>query len=333
MQIVQVNRRYRLKQSLGISGRCNMFRAANLIQPSHTVLVKTASSSSQCSLLPHECAVLDQLHWIPGIPQVVWTGIESELDVIILEDPGKILEDVFKSARRRLSMDTVVLSAEQLITCLQHIHSCSYIYSTFSPQNILVQPASPGQQATQIILFNFSLAELYRDLQTSIHVPFHCGLPFNECLPPTAFSSMNYHQHNQLSRQDDLQSLAYLLVYLACGLLPWLDVKALSMHDILQWKQQGAIAEVCSTLPLPFTTFLHYMHELPFTHKPHYSHILSLFQDLHVSATGSLSPPFLPTNVDPSDLSYWMDGALLAPATPQKCLCDAPIPSPTPVKK
>ncbi|KAI6102479.1 kinase-like domain-containing protein, partial [Pisolithus thermaeus] len=168
------------------------------------------------------------------------------------------------------------------ITCLQHIHSYSYIYSNFSPQNILVGPASPRQQANQIILFDFSLVELYRDPQTYAHVPFHHGLPSNQCLPPTAFSSMNYHQCNQLSRWDDLQSLAYLLVYLACGSLPWIDAKALSMHDILQQKQGAAIAEVCSTLPLPFTTFLHYAHELPFTHKPNYSHILSLFQDLHV---------------------------------------------------
>ncbi|KAI6006367.1 kinase-like domain-containing protein [Pisolithus marmoratus] len=184
-------------------------------------------------------------------------------------------------------MDTVALLAEQLITCLQHIHSHSYIYSNFSPQNILVSPASPGQQAKQIILFKFSLTELYRDPQTYTHVPFYHSLPFNECLPPTAFSSMNYHQHNQLSRWDDLQSLAYLLVYLACRLLPWLDAKALSTHDILQWKQGTAIAEV----------------------------------------------PFLPTDVDPSDLSYWMHGILLAPATPQKHLCDAAIPSPTPVKR
>ncbi|KAI6128941.1 kinase-like domain-containing protein [Pisolithus croceorrhizus] len=310
-----------------------MFRAADLILPSHTILVKTASSSTQCSPLPHECAVLDQLHGIPGIPQVVWTSIESKLDVIIFEDPGKMLEDIFKSAGRRLSLDTVVLLAEQLITCLQHIHSHSYIYSNFSPQNILIGPASPRQQANQIILFNFSLVELYRDPQTYAHVPFCHGLPSNQCLPPTAFSSMNYHQCNQLSRWDDLQSLAYLLVYLTCRLLPWIDAKALSTHDILQRKQGAAIAEVCSTLPLPFTTFLHYVHELPFTHKPDYSHILSLFQDLHVSATGSLSPPFLPTDVNPSDLSYWMDGALLAPVTPQKCLCDAPIPSPTPVKR
>ncbi|KIK23196.1 hypothetical protein PISMIDRAFT_101026 [Pisolithus microcarpus 441] len=310
-----------------------MFRAADFILPSHTVLVKTAGSSTQHSPLPHECTVLDQLHGIPGIPQVVWTGIESELDVIIFEDPGKMLEDIFKSAGRRLSLDTVALLAEQLITCLQHIHSCSYIYSNFSPQNILVRPASPGQQANQIILFNFSPAELYRDPQTYAHIPFHHGLPSNQHLPPTAFSSMNYHQCNQLSRQDDLQPLAYLLVYLACGLLPWVDAKALSTHDILQCKQGTAISEVCSTLPSPFTTFLHYMHELPFMHKPNYSHILSLFQDLHVSATGSPSPPFLPTDVNPSDLSYWMDGALLAPATPQKHLCDAPIPSPTPVKR
>ncbi|KAI6006399.1 kinase-like domain-containing protein [Pisolithus marmoratus] len=224
-----------------------MFRAVNLIQPSHVVLVKIASSSTCHSPLPHESAVLDQLHGIPNIPQVVWTGIKSKLDVVVLEDPGKRLEDVFKSAGRRLCMDTVALLAEQLITCLQHIHSHSYICSNFSPQNILVQPASPGQQANQIILFNFSLAELYRDLQTYAHVPFHCSLPSNEHLTPTAFSSTNYHQYNQLSRCDDLESLTYLLIYLTCGLLPWLDPKGLSTCDILQWKQGTSTAEVCST--------------------------------------------------------------------------------------
>ena len=118
--------------------------------------------------------------------------------------------------------------------CLQYIHSCSYIYLNIAPQNILVKPVSPGKDANEIFLFDFSLAQLYRDPQTYTHVPFCSSLPLTAPPHCTAFSSINYHLWNQLSHWDDLKSLAYLLIYLVHGSLPWCYPNALADSKMLQ---------------------------------------------------------------------------------------------------
>jgi casein kinase I family protein HRR25 len=40
------------------------------------------------------------------------------------------------------------------------------------------------------------------------------------------YMSINSHELNSQSRKDDLESLGYILVYLAKGKLPWMDIFA-----------------------------------------------------------------------------------------------------------
>jgi hypothetical protein len=94
-----------------------MFRVANLVDTGHTVLVKIGQSK-HCGLLEGELAILDQLHGLPGIPGVIWSGTEFEQDVMIFEDLGPTLDNVFKSTGRRLSMNTIVFLAEHLVSRL-----------------------------------------------------------------------------------------------------------------------------------------------------------------------------------------------------------------------
>ena len=68
--------------------------------------------------LQHKCAVLDQLHGIQGISNILWLENESEQDIIVFEDLGPTLEDVFKSTRQKLPVNTVALLAEQLVSKL-----------------------------------------------------------------------------------------------------------------------------------------------------------------------------------------------------------------------
>ncbi|KIJ05407.1 hypothetical protein PAXINDRAFT_21328 [Paxillus involutus ATCC 200175] len=274
MEVKRVDGRFRLKENLGTCTKCSMFRAANLVDIGHTVLVKIGQSKHR-GLLERERAILDQLRGLPGIPGVIWSGTEFEQDVMIFEDLGPTLDDVFKSTGRRLSMNTIVFLAEHLIKFLQHIHSRSYIYSNIRPQNILVGPVLPGQQTNELCLFDFSLTQLYRDPRTYSHVPFLSSRPLSTILP---FASLNHHSGNQLSRRDDLESLAYLLLYLARGSLPWIDTNVTSNSDILQSKESISVAQLCDALPSPFATFLSYARDLSFTQKPDYNYVLNLFR-------------------------------------------------------
>ncbi|KIJ10078.1 hypothetical protein PAXINDRAFT_16870 [Paxillus involutus ATCC 200175] len=72
MEVKHVDGRFRLKENLGTCTKCSMFRAANLVDIGHTVLVKIGQSK-HCGLLECEQAILDQLRGLPGIPGVIWS--------------------------------------------------------------------------------------------------------------------------------------------------------------------------------------------------------------------------------------------------------------------
>ena len=93
----------------------SIFWAVDLIERNHTVVVKTSSFSRYQSLLQHKHVVLDQLCGTRGILDIVWSGTESEQNIIVFKDQGKTLEDIFKSTGQKLSMSTISLLAEKLV--------------------------------------------------------------------------------------------------------------------------------------------------------------------------------------------------------------------------
>ncbi|KAF8836289.1 kinase-like protein [Paxillus ammoniavirescens] len=248
MEVKRVDGRFRLKENLGTCTKCSMFRAANLVDTGHTILVKIAQSK-HCGLLERELAILDQLRGLPGIPGIIWSGTEFEQDIMIFKDLGPTLDNVFKSTGR---MNTIVFLAEHLITFLEHIHSRSYIYSNIRPQNILVGPVLPGQQTNELCLFDFSLAQV---ISSAVETTW--------------------------SRSH----ISYYILHVS--------------------KESISVAQLCDTLPSPFTTFLSYAHDLSFTQKPDYNYVLNLFHTLHVDTTAP--PPALSPAVEMSERTYWME--------------------------
>lgn len=93
-----------------------------------------------------------------------------------------------------------------------------------------------------------------------------------------SFASINHHLGIQSSRRDDVESLAYTLIYLLRGSLPWLSSThpALSNDAILKLKQDTTVDELCSGIPSEFATFLQYSRSLAYTAKPDYTYLCSL---------------------------------------------------------
>lgn len=86
------------------------------------------------------------------------------------------------------------------------------------------------------------------------------------------------------SRRDDLESLAYSLIYFLIGRLPWQDMKARTSKQkrmrIFEKKLQTPVEELCRGLPRVFSDFLLYCRELKFDQEPNYDYLRSLFWDL-----------------------------------------------------
>ncbi|KAN0082706.1 hypothetical protein V8E55_008501, partial [Tylopilus felleus] len=106
-------------------------------------------------------------------------------------------EELFMANGRTLLLNTVSLLAQQLITCVQEIHSHNYMYLNFKPNNILIGLALSTLLPNPPFLFDFSHSQLYRNPQIFFHVSFeHRGkTPLDSA--SVAFSLINYHLGNQ----------------------------------------------------------------------------------------------------------------------------------------
>ena len=130
------------------------------------------------------------------------------------------------------------------------------------------------KQANVVHLIDFGLLKEFRDPNTYLHIL--CNSTHG--LTGTAtFALIHSHLGLELGRWDNLESLAYVLIYFLCGSLPWQDLR--SVQDIV-WSKRRATRKLCHRLPVEFRDFLDYCHSLPFDGKPDYGHFCNLFSNL-----------------------------------------------------
>jgi hypothetical protein len=84
-----------------------------------------------------------------------------------------------------------------------------------------------------------------------------------------------------LTRRDDLESLAYVLIYLMRGSLPWQNEQ--STTEILDMRMVITPSSLCEGLPTQFGIFLNYARSLDFKQKPDYQYLRGLFSCCHES--------------------------------------------------
>lgn len=79
-----------------------------------------------------------------------------------------------------------------------------------------------------------------------------------------------------LSRRDDLESLAYNFIYMLKGSLPWENIHGNNRwHKIHQMKSMSTTV-LCQGLPPEFREILKYAKKLKFFDRPDYDHVIGL---------------------------------------------------------
>ncbi|KIK23465.1 hypothetical protein PISMIDRAFT_38036, partial [Pisolithus microcarpus 441] len=122
----------------------------------------------------------------------------------------------------------------------------------------------------------FGIAKQYRHPSSRIHIPME---KTNELLGTLAFASLNSHLGLELSRRDDLEALAYMLLFLCNGSLPWLalpgDRRRLLPSAIHKLKAAFILGSH-PEMPTELLTFLSYARNLSFMQKPNYEHLRTI---------------------------------------------------------
>jgi serine/threonine protein kinase len=73
-----------------------------------------------------------------GIPSIYWVGIEGEFNVMVIELLGPSLEDLMMSCGRRLSIKTVCMIGEQMVSRMEYFHKMHILHRDVKPDNFLI---------------------------------------------------------------------------------------------------------------------------------------------------------------------------------------------------
>ena len=119
---------------------------------------------------------------------------------------GKSLENLFEANARKFSVKTVVMFGLQALDRLEFLHSKHFIHRDLKPDNFLI---GQGRQSHIIHLIDFGLSKKFIQ-KDGKHIPYRDG----KNLTGTArYASINTHLGVEQGRRDDLESLAYIMIY------------------------------------------------------------------------------------------------------------------------
>ena len=150
-----------------------------------------------------------------GIPSVHWFGVEGDYNCMVMDLLGPSLEDLFSFCKRKFSLKTVLMLGDQMVQRLEYMHNNHFIHRDMKPDNFLV---GVGKKQQLLYMIDYGLAKRYREPKTGDHIPYRD----NKSLTGTArYASVNTHLGIEQSRRDDLESIAYILIYFLKGSLPW----------------------------------------------------------------------------------------------------------------
>ncbi|XBH73239.1 hypothetical protein VPH35_100369 [Triticum aestivum] len=211
-----------------------------------------------CYDTPLEWKVYQTLNGCYGIPSVHYMGRQGDYHTLIMDMLGPNLWDVQDSLeQKKYTVHLFTLSA------------CSPYY--------LLKPGSA--QENKLFLINFGLASNWKRGSSSKHVQYDQRPDIFR--GTIRYASVHAHLGRTASRRDDLESLAYTLLFLLRGSLPWQDCQGDNKSFLVCKKKMETSPEVlCRSYPAPFKHFLEMVTTMKFEEEPKYQKLISLFDDL-----------------------------------------------------
>ncbi|OHT14408.1 Casein kinase I isoform delta-like protein [Tritrichomonas foetus] len=219
-----------------------------------------------------------------GFPKLKEFATDEGLNALVMEILGDSLYSLFKKSNFKFSLKTVLMIAEQLISRVQFLHSKGIIHNDIKPGNLIT---GIGKNSNIIYLIDFGLATKFRGFYNNQHIDYSDGHKF---FGTPEFASINSYKGVARSRRDDLESIAYILIYFLTGSLPWEKVASCSPNlseqeistQILKVKENTNFKELCQNIPEEFLQFLLSVKALEFNEEPDYNMYKSMFRKLFI---------------------------------------------------
>ncbi|XP_042021484.1 casein kinase 1-like protein HD16 isoform X2 [Salvia splendens] len=280
---------YRLEKKLGKGGFGQVFvgrriTGGNINERTGPGAVEVAvkfehRNSKGCNYgPPPEWQVYNTLGGSYGVPRVHYKGRQGDYYVMVMDMLGPSLWDIWNNNSRTMSVDMVACIAIESISILEKMHSRGYVHGDVKPENFLLGAVgSPDEK--KLFLVDLGLAARWRDGNTGLHVQYDQRPDVFR--GTVRYAGVHAHLGRTGSRRDDLESLAYTLVFLLRGRLPWQGYQGENKGFLVCKKKMATSPEsLCCFCPQPFKSFMEYVVDLKFDEEPNYAKCISLFDGI-----------------------------------------------------
>ena len=267
-------KKYKVIKLLYKSDFSNIYIGINILD-NEPVAIKLVSNKSLHPFLEDEALCLYQLRGT-GIPKVLSFGKKNIYKILVEPLLGKSLFNIFKE-QHGMSLNDICIISLQIIDRIQWVHSKGFIHGNIEPSNFLI-----GRKDKNIIyLIDFSKNKRYRDDKTGKHIKF-CST--KKSIGSYLFASNNASIGGVQSRRDDLESIAYTIIFFLKGELPWQKITTVNKIgnslNIYDMKKKMSVNDLCKNLPNQIKEFTNYVKLLEFEEKPDYHYLRGLIASI-----------------------------------------------------
>ena len=246
--------KYKIIEKLNNGEFGTIFKAEN-IRTKEPVAIKMESISVETKMLKRETQIYQYLGKAVGVPQVKWYGSTEEYNYMVMPLFGDSL------ASKTFSLVDSFSIGQKIVRILSFIHEKGLIHRDVKPDNFVF-----NQDGTDVYIIDFGLCKKYIDNDNK-----HIEIKNDKTIIGTPnFVSLNVHNGVEPSRRDDLISVAYIILCLVNGGLPWQtkrEMKEIKIQKqcILQW----------SKTPSKLIEYLTYCENLKFDETPNYEYLIN----------------------------------------------------------
>ncbi|KAL8206200.1 hypothetical protein R6Q57_009751 [Mikania cordata] len=232
---------------------------------------------------PYEWQVYSTLNGCYGVPMVHHKGCQGDYYILVIMDKlGPSLWDVWNSSNQILSEEMVACIAVEALSILEQLHLRGFVHGDIKPEFF-----ARSAWEKKLYLVDLGLASKWKDTSSGNHIQYDQK---PDVFRGTArYASVHAHLGRTGSRGNDLESLAYTLIFFLRGKLPWQGFIAKNKGFLVCKKMATSPEMLCYLCPSPFKQFLETVNNMKFDEEPNYLKLIELFKNCLVS-TASLRP-------------------------------------------
>ncbi|CAK76112.1 unnamed protein product (macronuclear) [Paramecium tetraurelia] len=214
--------------------------------------------------LKKEYQIMTLLSNVGGIPKVYDFKEQERQSFMSMELLSQDLHTI-KSKFKQFSLKCICLIAIKVLEILKQVHQMNVVHRDIKPTNLMVK----SLKDPQIYLIDFGIA---KDQSRTEH-----RLEFEGTF---LYDPISVHKRQKYRFLDDIEMLAYTLVFLYNGHLPWKKYgnEVLANEDALKQKEQYINSKAMTQLP--FADLFGYIKWNQHKQKPDYEFLINMFRNI-----------------------------------------------------